>query len=340
MVGRNAFLVLCISIFASAASLSAQTVTLRIATNVPTNSPWDLGLKRMAAEFDQASMGRVKIVFPPSAHVSTEEDIIQRMKLGVDGALLSTYGLAELYPDSLALSLPGVIGSDEEFDAVLAAVGPLIKSKLSNRYLVLALSKGGWLRCFSRSPIVYPSDFSRSRISIEPTSEQVIALMQSAGAKVVTGSVSDFLLQINSNAVDSIFQSPILIATLWSQLRGKISYMSGFKVAPFLGAMVFNKASWEKIPPDLRPRLEKVVCDIAAQISVDTAKLEEDAIASLDGIKTPPAPADAAEKWADLSASWREGLIAHMFSADILDRIDAALAKARGPKVGSLPARR
>ena len=48
----------------------------------------------------------MKIAFPQSAHVASESDIIQKMRLGVDGALLTTFGLAELYPDSLALSMP------------------------------------------------------------------------------------------------------------------------------------------------------------------------------------------------------------------------------------------
>jgi len=144
MKGRNAALALLLSTLASASGISqvgAQTLTLRMAANVPANSPWDLGLKRLAAEFERVSNGRVKLVFPQSAHVSTESDIIQKMKLGVDGALLTTSGLIDLYPDSLAISMPGFIRDDAEFDEVLAAVEPLFKSKLGDRYVILAISK-------------------------------------------------------------------------------------------------------------------------------------------------------------------------------------------------------
>jgi len=329
MIGRKAVLALFLSVMSSLASLSAQALTLRVAANVPVNSPWDLGLRHMAVEFDRQSQGRVKLVFPPSAHVASESDIIQKMQLGFDGALLTSYGLAQLYPDSFALSLPGFIGDDREFDAVLAAVGPLIRSKLEGRYVVLALSKGGWIRYFSRSPILYPSDLAGQRISVDQSSEKLKSLIQSTGAKTITGSTADFLIRINSNAVDAVFQNPIIVAILWSQLRGKINYLSPFKVSPFLGAMVFNKASWERVPPELRPPLAALVTQTAARISIDTAKLEEEAVASLDGIKKPPAPADAAQKWADLTAGWRSGPVTQMFSADILERMDAALAESR-----------
>jgi TRAP-type transport system periplasmic protein len=314
------------------AKASAQTVTLRMAANVPANSPWDLGLKRLAAEFARVSAGRVKIVFPQSAHVSTESDIIQKMRLGIDGALLTTYGLAEIYPDILALSMPSFIRNDAEFDAVLASVEPLIRSKLEDRYVVLAISKGGWIRYFSRTPIVYPEDVAKLRISLDPTDTKVVRLMQSMGARVVMGTTADFLLQVNSNAVDATCASPIYIASLWSQLRGKIAFMSGNQVAPFLGSIIFNKASWEKIPAELQPQLAQVVRDMAKQTSLDSAKLEAEAIASLDGIKSPPAPADAAARWTEAIDQRRKTVIAEMFSTEMIDAMDAVLAKIRKTK--------
>jgi hypothetical protein len=71
---------------------------------------------------------------------------------------------------------------------------------------------------------------------------------------------------------------------------------------------------------------------MAKKISIDSAKLESDAIASLDGIKSPEETADAAQKWAEVISQRRNGIIAQMFSADILDTMDAALAKVRKSK--------
>jgi TRAP-type transport system periplasmic protein len=327
-----AIFALLLAAFAPGTGLDAQTLTLRMAANVPVNSPWDLGLKRMGAEVARVSGGKVRIAFPQSARIATDSDIIQKMHLGVDGALLTSYGLAELYPDSLALSMPCFVRDDVEFDAVLAAITPLIKAKLSERYVVLALSRGGWVRYFSKSPIVYPSDIARLRISTDPGDDKVNQLLESLGARTLKGTIADFLLQVNSHTVDATCVSPIFIASLWSQLRGRIGYMSSFRVAPFLGSIIFNRTSWERVPADLRPNLEQVIREMAKQISIDGARLESDAIASLDGITSPPEPPDAAARWADLVAEQRKGIIARLFSADILEAMDAALVQARKPR--------
>lgn len=329
MALRGVALALVFSLIVPIRALFPQPVTLRIAANVPPNSPWDFGMQRLAREFDRVSGGRVRLAFPPSARVASEEDDIRQMRLGLDGALISSQGLAALYPDSLALSMPGFIANDEEFDAVLAAVRPLIEAKLSDRYVLLALTKGGWLRYFSRSPIARPSDLAGLRVSIERGDEKLSRLLESVGSRLVPGSIADFILQMNSGSVDAICESPIYIATLWFQLRGKLAYMTSFKVAPFVGAMIVNKSSWEKVPADLRPSLERLVEKMSRESSLEGLKLEDRAIASLDGIKSPPLDPDAATQWTALAADRRAGLVAQLFSADMLNAIDAALSRIR-----------
>jgi len=39
-------------------------------------------------------------------------------------------------------------------------------------------------------------------------------------------------------------------------LKGKVSYMSSFRVSPFIGAVIFNRSSWERMPADSDARTE------------------------------------------------------------------------------------
>jgi TRAP-type C4-dicarboxylate transport system substrate-binding protein len=295
------------------------------------NSPWDLGLKRLAADFDRVSGGQVKLTLPPSAKTSGESDIILKMGRSFDGALLTTMGFAELYPDSLALSLPSLVRSDEEFDAVIKEITPLARAKIGERYELLALSRGGWIRCFSKDPVFYPEDLAKMRVSVDPVDEKVARLLQSLGARTVQGNLEAFFRQLNTNLVDTVLLSPVYVGTLWYQLRGKVNYMSSFRVSPFIGAVVFTKESWQKIPAELRPKLEEIMSVNAARITADSARLEDEAISTMraNGLKVPEAPKDAAEKWNDFIRSRRNGLIASMFSVDMLSAIDTALAKTR-----------
>jgi TRAP-type transport system periplasmic protein len=313
------------------APLAAQPITLRMAAYVPANSPWELGLRRMAADFDRISGGTVRIVFPQSVRVSDESDIIQKMRFGIDGALLTTYGLAQLYPDSLALSMPTLIRNDREFDAVLRAIVPLIKEKIGDRYVVLAVAKGGWVRFFSKRPIVYPEDLVGMRMSVNPDDTKVTRLLESAGVRTVKGDFSALLLQLNSNAVDAFYLSPVFTASLWSQFKGKVSYMSSFRVSPFIGAVIINRSSWDRIPADLRPKLQAAAQQVAEKMAADSDTLENQAMAALlsDGMIMPSAPADADRKWNDFMRQRASGIIASMFSPDILDAINTALDQVR-----------
>jgi len=330
---RLALAALLAAIFAAtlAAPLSAQTITLRMAAYVPTNSPWELGLRRIAADFDRISGGSVRIVFPQSVRVSDESDIIQKMRFGIDGALLTTYGIAQLYPDSLALSMPTLIRNDREFDAVLRAIVPLIKEKIGDRYVVLAVAKGGWVRFFSKRPIVYPEDLVGMRMSVNPDDTKVTRLLESAGVRTVKGDLSALLLQLNSNAVDAFYLSPVFTASLWSQFKGKVSYMSSFRVSPFIGAIVFNRSSWDRIPAELRGRLQADVQQVAEKMAADSETIENQAIAALlsDGMAMPEAPADSDSRWNDFMRQRASGIIASMFSPDILAAIDSALEQVR-----------
>lgn len=314
-------------------ALGAQ-VTLKIAAFVPQNSPWDEGLKRLAAEFERISGGQVRVAFPQSLKGASESDIIQKLRLGLDGALLSTSGLAQLDPDTLALSMPSVIQNEAELSATLAAVEPMIKAKVSDRYAILAVTKAGWIRLYSREPVVTPEDLVKYRISVPAGDELIEKLFQSLGARTVKGDFSSLFLQLSSNAVDVFYTSPVMVAGLWSQFKGKVRYISPLPIAPYIAALVFNKRSWERVPAELRPKLEAAAKKIADDMAVDGAKMESEAIASLTaaGMVMPPAGPEAQAAWARVYQDRRKGLLAEMFSPEFLAAIDAATAKVRGAR--------
>jgi len=313
--------------------LGAQ-MELKVAAFVPPNSPWDAGLKRLAADFETISGGRVRLVFPQSLNGASEADIIQKLRLGLDGALLSTTGLSQLDPDTLALSMPSVIQNDAEFTAALAAVEPMIDAKIGQHYTVLAITRAGWIRLYSKEPIVTPEDLAKYRISVPRGDEILERLFESIGARTVRGDLSTLFLQLSSNAVDVFYTSPVMVAGLWSQFKGRIKYISPIPISPYIAALVFNTSSWEKVPADIRPALEAATRKIGDDMGVDGAKMESDALASLvaEGMIIPPTTPEANAEWAKVYTDRRNGMLSDMFSADFLSAIDAATAKFRSKK--------
>ena len=223
-MGRDSRLALTVALFVFAwlvpVSASSQEVTLRIAANgrriargTSASSAWP----PRSTAIERESARRI----PPTAHVSTESDIIQRMRFGLDGALLTTYGLAEQYPDILALSMPTFIGNEKEFNAVLAAVVPMVKAKLADRYVVLGITKEG-ASGSGTFPVAHrlPSRPGQAPDIARPEpgkgdnadGERRRSRGRGHGGGFSAG-------QLNADAVDATCVSPIYAATLWSQLR-------------------------------------------------------------------------------------------------------------------------
>ena len=324
-------LVLAMLLACAPAIAGAQVVTLRFAANVPVNSPWDLGLRKLAAEWSTISGGRVKLTFPQSIRNASEDDILQKMHFSIDGAILTATGLATIYPDSLVLSMPSVIKNEKEFDAVLASFIPLIRSRISDRFELVTMNKAGWIRFFSNQPIQKPADLRKLRIAVGADQEKIAHIFKSEGVRTVNADMGSIVLLLNSNGLDAFYTSPIFVATLWSQFRKTISDASSFHVAPFFGVVLFSRESWSRVPSDIKPALIAAAEKMGAQISADTDRLETEALASMtrDGLRVMPVSADDEKDWQALYAQERKDLFPELFSREVLNQLDKALGTAR-----------
>lgn len=329
---RRSLLTFCFLIAVVSAGLGAQTITLQVAAAVPVNSPWDLGLRRLAAEWATISGGRVRLAFPRSMANASQTDILQKMRLSLDGGLIESAGFFQLDKDFLYVSMPSVIRTDAEFSRAMRALTPIMVARLGERYEVVTVAQGGWLRLFSNRPLAWPADLSGARIGVDADQEALIRQMQAIGARPVKSDVSSMLLQFNSNALDVAYTSPILVATLWSQYRRSVTHMSGFRLSPFFGALLINKRSWERVPAELRPALKAAADRIAADIAREAHNLEERAIASMtkDGLQVLGMSDDQLAAWNELFTGARmRSLLSEWFSVDFMRAIDAAVAELR-----------
>lgn len=310
-------------------SAYAEGVVLQIGSTAPVNSPWDLGLKKIASEWSRISGGQVRIVFPKSVSSASQQDLIQKMKFSLDGAVLDTTGLGFIDNDAYFLSMPSLIRDDAEYERAMAVAEPLIRERMSDRYELIATAKAGWIRFFSNQPVRTPDDLRRVRMGVNRNMEALSRLMQSIGVRTVKADSSSTLLQFSSGALDAMYSSPLYVAALWSQYRRAVTHMTAFKVAPFFGAIVINKDSWEKVPDSLKPALLESARRVARDIGAEAARLEEEGIAAMvkGGLVIPPYDASDAEAWNELFANSMKAEIAGWYSPGFTSAVYAALGR-------------
>lgn len=322
-------LALTILVLSATLPVCAQDIVLQIGLTAPVNSPWDLGLKKIAAEWSRVSGGRVKVVFPKSVSSASQSDLIQKLKLSLDGAVLDTTGMGFIDGDIYFLSMPSVIRDDAEYDRAMAAALPLMRKKLGDRYELVTVAKGGWVRFFANQSIRTPDDLKKVRMGVNRNMESMTKLLQSIGVRTVKADSSSTLLQFNSGALDAMYSSPLFVAALWSQYKNVVTHMTPFRVAPFFGAIVINKRSWDKVPEALRPALREVAERISKEIGDEAVRLEEEGIAAMKrgGLIVPDYNQADARAWESLYASLMPSVVAEWYSPDFTRAIYAGMGR-------------
>lgn len=319
-----------ILVILSIVPVCAQSITLQIAASVPPNSPWDMGMKKLASEWSRVSSGKIKVVFSRSLANASQDAIVQQLTFGIDGALLETSGMFLLDKDMLLLSMPGIIKTVDEFTKASKALLPVFQSKLADKYQLLTLSQGGWIRFFSVKPIKEPADFVGIRIGVNKNQEPIIRQLQLLGSKTVKSDTTAFVSQFSSKALDAVYSSPLLVATFWNQLKTNVGYMSAFTVAPFFGGIVLTKRAWDKIPAELRQPIIEATEKVAQEITTLSLQKEQEAIAMMtaNGLLMPALTGSQIEAWNELFTGVQaQKLLTEMFTPTIVNIIFSALKK-------------
>jgi TRAP-type C4-dicarboxylate transport system substrate-binding protein len=328
---RNITLAILILIGGSLAY--GQTINLKLAVDAPRNSPWGQSLDRMAIEWRRISGGRVNLTVYAGTQGS-DAQIIQKMRFGLDAGVLPSTGLSLVYDDVLALSIPSLIRDEAELRQVLKELDPSFRGGLAEKgYALVSYSYSGWVRMFSRRPIAHPSSLEGLKVAVIAGDVKLSRMLQSAGAIPVVVDPQGFVGQIATGAIDAVLLSPALVQAQWSFLKSYIPYMTDFKVSPFIGAIIMNTRSWERIPAALRPQLVEVTDRLSADMAREIDRLEDAAVKAMsaDGmIVVRTSEADKAA-WYDSFVSNRDRFVSALFSRDVVEAVDRVVRARTAP---------
>ncbi|PKL09577.1 MAG: hypothetical protein CVV51_03125 [Spirochaetae bacterium HGW-Spirochaetae-7] len=159
--------------------------------------------------------------------------------------------------------------------------------------------------------------------------DSLAKLMQSIGVRTVKADSASTLLQFSSGALDAMYSSPLFVAALWSQYKRVVTHMTAFRVAPFFGAIVINRRSWDRIPDSLKPALREAAERVSKEIGDEAVRLEEEGIAAMKrgGLIVPAYDASDVKAWDVLYAERMREVISSWYSPAFSAAIYAALGK-------------
>src|SRR5438046_2683867 len=148
------------SLFAATNLRAAEKpINLRLGTLAPAGTSYHKSLQAMGEKWRQASGGAVRLTIFPGGTQGGEADMVGLMQTGnLDAGLLTAVGLSEIEREVTALqSMPMSFRSLAEVDYVGDKLRPQLERRLlAKGYVVLFWTDSGWVRFFSKRPVLHP----------------------------------------------------------------------------------------------------------------------------------------------------------------------------------------
>lgn len=312
---------------------SALPVTIKLAAQIPENSPIGHGIIKLAGEWKRLSGGNVLLKPYLGGSLGDDESMRQKMNTGfIDAAVLTSSGLAPLVPEFMALSAPSLVRSQDEVPTALAAIKPLLDRGLEEKgFKALAITMGGWVRFFSREPLATPAELKAMRFALSPYDSNLWQLFKVMGVNVVTVPSTTLLQKFQSKSVDVMYSSPVYMSYQWSSYSKSLTSMLDLPICPFLGCVIVRQASWDRVPAALRQALTEATEAVAAEIEAEMISKEESVIKDLSnyGLRVvKPSPAQSKD-WMEEFTAALENDKEEAFPREAVGLIRKALAERR-----------
>ena len=112
-----------------------QDVPVKLASVVPAGSIWDRELQRLAADWKQATDGRVTLTVFNGGAQGDEPSVLRKMQLDtLQAASFTVVGLASIDSAFNVFNLPFFFDSFEELNAVVEKLTPVLKKRVEDLF--------------------------------------------------------------------------------------------------------------------------------------------------------------------------------------------------------------
>jgi TRAP-type C4-dicarboxylate transport system substrate-binding protein len=318
-------------VFASAQAesgfASTHTITIKLASMVPENTPWGAAMNRMAAEWARVTNGEVDLKIYHNGIAGTEADVLRKLKMNqIQGAMLSTLGLNTITPGIMTVSTPFLIRDNAELDLVLNELKPELEQQINGKgFYTLAWSKVGWVKFFSKAPVFVPDDLKRQKLGTDENEPGLMDAFKAMGYQMVPINMNQILVYLNGGMIDAVYQSPVIAGGL--QTFGVAKNMASINVAPFMGAIVMNGAAWRSIPDKYKPDLIRIAREMERGLDTSIQELEAEVLDTMRqyGLVTNQLTPVQEQLWFDDGKRVGPSLMGTPLNQAMYERIDTLL---------------
>ena len=325
------FLIALIALAGTALPAAAQPAELiKIATLAPEGSTWMHVLRAYEEAVVADSGGRVQFRIFPGGVAGSEADMVRKLQFGqLDALALSGAGLGLVLPQERILDSALLFESYAEIDAVYEQFTPELERLFQERgYQVLGWAEVGPIYLFSTLPAASVAELQQLRWWTWEGDPLARAIFDAFGVAPIPLHVADVLVGLQTGVIDGVYASPLaLIALQWFS---RLDYRLDLSLGNASGALIMGRR-WDQLDPELREILQRNGRRSMAELQ---RRSRADNAAALDtlarrGISPLQPTVDEVTRLREMGASARRNLVPELYSAELLDRVEATVAAVR-----------
>jgi TRAP-type C4-dicarboxylate transport system substrate-binding protein len=321
-------LALLASLLVPVAVAYAEPVTIKLGTLAPAGSAWHEALKDMAARWEEASGGQVRLRVYAGGAQGDEGDMIRKLAIGqLQAVAVSNVGMHDVAPEPQAFSTPLLFKDEAELKCAFDGVKARVEAAFLRRDLVvLHWSHIGTATFFCSAPLRTVDEVAHAKTFAWEGDPGMVKVWRALGFHPVVLSATELLPALSTGMIDCVSNVPLYMLTTraFERARNMLDLPLGF----LFGATIVRRDAWERIAPEVRERLAQLSREAGEKIDAEIRHLNADAVDAMKRQGLTVLPVDR-EQWRPaLEKSWsviRGGVV----PADFFDEMQSARDRCR-----------
>jgi TRAP-type C4-dicarboxylate transport system substrate-binding protein len=309
-----------------------KAVRINLGTLAPRGSTYHQSLQAMAERWKQAPGGGARLVIYPDGTQGGETDMVRLMRVGsLHAGLLTAVGLAEIEQGVTGLqTLPMMFRNFDEFEFVNDKLRPMLEKRLAEKgFVVLFWVDAGWVRYFSKEPMLTPDDMRKRKVFVIAGNTAQVDIMKKHGYNPVPLETGDILPGLQTGLINVVPAVPIF--ALATQIDTRAPHMLELRWAPLVGACVIKKEAWEKIPAEARETMLKSAAEAGKEIRASSRKESDESVAAMKkrGLIVHELTPDQEARWRAAFEELYPDIRGRIVPADMFDEVQRLLKEYR-----------
>jgi TRAP-type transport system periplasmic protein len=278
---RTALAAALLIICGAGTSSAQKSVTLKLASVVPENSIWDKNLKQMAAEWSQATGGRVSLTVFAGGSQGDEPTVLRKMRVdALQAAALTGVGLGTIDASFNVFDVPFFFDSYDELNEVTAKLTPEIRKRVEAKgFILLNWGHGGWIQVFTKKPVRTLDELKKTKLWTSAGNDRMVQWFKANGFEPRAMAMTDIMTGLTTGMVEAVPTTPL--AAMLFQYYRQTPNMIDLGLGPVVGATIITRKAWNAIPAADRPKLLASAAAVQKRLQDDVPKQDVAAIAAM-----------------------------------------------------------